>query len=71
MQGDAFGKHNSEVKYQIKGTDLITVKGEKDLGVIFDETFKVGNQSLKAAKKGNQILGMIKRTLRVGIERLF
>jgi len=56
------GKQNYEVKYQIKGTDLIVVKEEKDLGVIFDDTFKVGTQSLKAAKKGNQILGMIKRT---------
>ena len=27
-----------------------------------DDTFKVGNQCLKAAKKGNKTLGMIKRT---------
>ena len=56
------GKHNLRVNYQIEGTDLIEVNEEKDLGVIFDDTFKVGNQCLKAAKKGNQILGMIKRT---------
>ena len=41
---------------------LLKVKEEKDLGVIFVDTFKVGNQCSKAAKKGNQILSMIRRT---------
>jgi hypothetical protein len=36
---------------------------EKDLGVIINSNFKVLNQCIKAAKKGNQILSLIKRTI--------
>ena len=56
------GMRNKGSKYEIGGKECAEVEEEKDLGVIFDKTFKVGNQCLKAAKKGNQILGMIGRT---------
>ena len=56
------GKNNLQTNYQLGGKDLGITYEEKDLGVIFDDTFKVGNQCLKAAKKGNKTLGMIKRT---------
>ena len=41
---------------------LKKVLEEKDLGVIVTSDFKVGRQCAEAAKKGNRILGMIKRT---------
>ena len=56
------GAKNKGSKYEIGGKECAVVEEEKDLGVIFDNTFKAGNQCLKAAKKGNQILGMIGRT---------
>ena len=56
------GNSNLQTKYQLGGKDLSTTKEEKDLGVIFDDRFKVGKQCLKAAKNGNKTLGMIKRT---------
>ena len=56
------GYNNIEAKYLMGGKELETVREEKDLGVIFNDSFKVGNQCLKAANKGNQMLGMIKRT---------
>jgi len=36
---------------------------EKDLGVKVSRHFKVSRQFMNAAKKGNQILGLIKRTI--------
>ena len=36
---------------------------EKDLDVIISNNLKVGKQFDKAANKGNQILGLIKRTI--------
>jgi len=56
------GASNKGTSYEMANKKLAVVKAEKDLGVIVDDTFKVGNQCLKAAKKGNQILGMVRRT---------
>jgi hypothetical protein len=39
------------------------VEEEKDLGVIFNKDFKVASQCIKAANKGNQILGLTDRTI--------
>ena len=36
---------------------------EKDLGVIIRNNLKVGKLCDKAANKGNQILGLLKRTI--------
>ncbi len=57
------GNNNVEAEYFMEGHILEKVKEEKDLGIIISNTFKVSNQCIKAAKKGNQILGLIKRTI--------
>jgi hypothetical protein len=56
------GHGNSKSKYEIQGKELGEIVEEKDLGVFFDNTWKAGINCFKAAKKGNKILGMIKRT---------
>ena len=56
------GYHNKRVGYELGRVKLGTTEEERDLGVMLSDRFKVGGQRLKAAKKGNQILGMIKRT---------
>jgi hypothetical protein len=58
-----FGANNMEEQYFMEGTQLDKVTEEKDLGVIVSSSFKVSNQCIKAAKKANQILGLIKRTI--------
>jgi hypothetical protein len=47
----------------MQGVQLNRVHEEKDLGVFITEDLKSTMQSNKAAKKGNQILGLIKRTM--------
>ena len=42
---------------------LAEITEEKDLGVIISNDLKVGKQCGKAANKGNQILGLVKRTV--------
>ena len=42
---------------------LEEINEEKDLEIIISNDFKVGRQCDKAANKGNQILGLIKRTI--------
>ena len=41
---------------------LDPIEEEKDLGVIINKTFKVSSQCATAAKKSNQVFGMITRT---------
>ena len=48
--------------YLLDGLPLGTISEEKDLGVIVCKDLKVGRQCFKAAAKGNQVLGMIRRT---------
>lgn len=55
------GSNNRSCKYEMEGKVLQVVREEKDLGIYFENNFKVGNHCLSAAKKGNQILGMIAR----------
>ena len=57
------GYKNGEADYVIGGKILGKVSEEKDLGVIISKEFKVANQCSKAASKGNQILGLINRTI--------
>lgn len=47
----------------MKELKLTEITEEKDLGVIISNYLKVGKQCAKAANKGNQILGLIKRTI--------
>ena len=56
------GRANARMKYSMDGVALEVVNQEKDLGVVISEDLKVAKQCLKAAKKGNQILGLISRT---------
>ena len=56
------GRNNSKAIYEIKGKDLEVVVEVKDLGVIVSDDMKVSKQCHKAAKKGNQVLGLIART---------
>lgn len=56
------GNNNKETEYEMGGKKLKKVDEEKDLGILFNNKFKVGAQCLKAANKGNQVLGMISRT---------
>ena len=57
------GNKNLNLDYCMEGRILEKVKEEKDLGIIISENFKVHGQCVKAAKKGNQVLGLIKRTI--------
>jgi hypothetical protein len=45
------------------GMKLEKVIEEKDLGVIISSNFKVSKLCIKASKKGNQILGLVKKTI--------
>jgi ribonuclease P/MRP protein subunit RPP40 len=55
------GKKNSGAKYVMGNKEIMEVQEEKDLGVIVCQNLKVAKQCGQAAKKGNQILGMIAR----------
>ena len=57
------GKSNQSSKYNLGGKDLITTVEERDLGVIIHSGMNPSRQCTEASKKGNQILGMIKRTI--------
>ena len=46
----------------MEGKQLEKITEEKDLIVIISSNFKV-SKCIKAAKKGNQILGLIERTI--------
>lgn len=69
------GHNNPNHDYFMSGKKLITVKEEKDLGVIITDDFKTGKQCNEAAKKANKMLGLIKRTItyktRYNIMKLF
>jgi len=52
------GGNNTEADYVMAGHKLEKVSEERDLGVIISNNFKVSSQCIKAASKGNQILGL-------------
>jgi len=55
------GFKNKKEAYELNGVPLGIIKEEKDLGVFVFQDLKVGKQCFKAASKGNQVLGIIKR----------
>ena len=57
------GRGNEKVQYEMDAVKLVETEEEKDLGVIISKSFKVSRQCAEAAKKGNQMLGLIKRTI--------
>jgi len=56
------GFNNNRETYDLRGNVLERVEEIKDLEIIVSSDMKAGRQCGKAAVKGNQILGMIKRT---------
>ena len=57
------GKTNPCNTYEIKNEKLQVVDEETDLGIIIKNNLKIDSQCAKASKKGNQILGLIARTI--------
>ena len=57
------GRKNEEFQYEMGGKLLRVTEEEKDLGVIVHKSAKPSRQCAEAAKRGNRVLGLIKRTL--------
>ena len=57
------GYVNVKQDYYMAGRKLKDVEEEKDLGIIISNDLKNGKQCTEAAKKANQMLGMINRTM--------
>lgn len=57
------GHNNKKRNYFIGGQQIKKVDNEKDLGIVVSEDLKSKKHVAKTAKKGNQLLGMIKRTM--------
>ena len=57
------GNGNMDEEYKIGDAVLCRTTQEKDLGVTFSADMKVSEQCRIAATKGNQILGLIRRTI--------
>ena len=55
------GSKNKDYVYELGGSPIQSTGSEVDLGIVVDKSLKVGNQCAIAAKKGNAMLGMIKR----------
>ena len=58
-----FGYNNLNYDYQMDGVNIKEVEEQKDLGIILHKSLKPSQQCIAAAKKGNKILGMIKRNI--------
>ena len=57
------GHGNMDEEYKMGGAVLGRTTQEKDLGVTFRADMKVSEQCRIATLKGNQILGLIRRTI--------
>ena len=57
------GRANGKEPYEMHNTVLLKTSKEKDLGLIISADWKVSEQCGIAARKGNQLLGMIKRNI--------
>ena len=64
------GVNNLKEEYFMGGKKLGKIMEERDLGVIVSSNFKVSKRCLKVARKGNQILGSINRTIVVKRKKL-
>ena len=56
------GRNNPKSKYNMNGIALSVTDEERDLGVIVSSSLKPGAQCESAAKKANQVLGLISRS---------
>ena len=57
------GRANGKEPYEMHNTVLLKTSKEKDIGVTISADWKVSEQCGIAARKGNQLLGMIKRNI--------
>ena len=64
------GHGNMDEEYQMGDAVLGRITQEKDFGVKFSADMKVSEQCGIAASKGNQILGLIRRTIKYKEEQL-
>jgi hypothetical protein len=55
--------NNWKEEYFMGGNKLEECLQERDLGVIVSSNSKVSKQCIKVARKGNQIFGLISRTI--------
>ena len=58
------GNKNSSFDYKLGGFKIKSTDVERDLGILIHKNGKVSEQCVMAAKKANQILGMIKRNIK-------
>ena len=56
------GRNNPHYEYTMNGIKIAVTETEKDLGIWFDITLKPSLQCELAAKKANQMLGMISKS---------
>ena len=64
------GQANAKTNYLINNTVLLSTEMEKDVGVVVSSDMKVSEQCGIAARKGNQILGLIRRNIAYRDKRL-
>ena len=58
------------MNYEMGGTILSKTVKEKDLGVTMNANMKVSEQCRIATSKGNQVIGMIRRSITYKEKRL-
>ena len=63
------GNKNPCVKYELGGRELESILEEKNLGVLIRKDLKVSAQCSRAAKTANRVLGIIRRTFTLKINR--
>ena len=64
------GQANAKNNYIMNNTVLLSTEREKDVGVVVSSDMKVSEQCGIAARKGNQILGLIRRNIAYRDKRL-
>ena len=64
------GQANAKKNYLMNKTVLLSTEREKDVGVVLSSDMKVSEQCSIAARKGTQILGLIRRNIAYRDKRL-
>ena len=59
-----FGRNNPQTKYRLNGHELEESTVEKDVGIMIHKSLKPADQCAYAAKKANQMLGVLKRSFK-------
>jgi ribonuclease P/MRP protein subunit RPP40 len=71
-----YGRNNPQYPYKMvshlgEELDLASSKEEKDLGVIFDPTLKFSIHVAAVCKKGNQMVGIVRRSFKYLDKKMF